>query len=85
MVEPFEIRLRGEDLGAFGEVEIEIAARARNRLVPPAVEKARHAKPFDEMLALKPGLELGLAAGAAVVEDREHAQVRTVCHRHSPQ
>ncbi len=41
-----------------------------------AEHKTRHAKPLDEMLALEPGFEFGLAAGAAVVEDGEDAGLR---------
>ena len=36
-----------------------------------AEQKARHTKPLDQMLALEPGVEFRLAAGAAIVEDRE--------------
>ena len=39
----------------------------------PAEQEAGHGQPFEQMLALEPGLELGLAAGAAIVEDRQDA------------
>ena len=41
--------------------------------MPAAEQKAGQGQPFDEMLALEPLFELGLAAGAAVVEDRQDA------------
>ena len=41
-----------------------------------AEQKARHGKPLDEMLALEPGFEFRLAAGAAIVEDREDSGAR---------
>jgi len=73
IVEPFEIWLRGEDFGRFDHIEIEIARRARNRLVAAAEHKARHGEPLDEMLALEPGFEFRLAPGAAIVEDGEYS------------
>ena len=41
--------------------------------MPAAEQEAGHRQPLDQMLALEPVLELGLAAGAAVVEDRQDA------------
>ena len=41
-----------------------------------AEHKTRHGEPLDEMLALEPGFEFRLAAGAAIVEDREDAGLR---------
>jgi len=41
--------------------------------VPPSEQKAGHGQAFEQMLALKPGLEFGLAAGAAIVPDRQDA------------
>ncbi len=46
--------------------------------MPPAEQEAGHRQPLEQMLALEPFLELGLAAGAAVVEDREDAKVRSL-------
>jgi hypothetical protein len=44
--------------------------------VPPPEQKAGHGQAFEQMLALKPGLEFGLAAGAAIVPDRQDALLR---------
>ena len=44
--------------------------------MPPAEQKARHGQPLVQMLALEPGVEFGLAAGTAVVEDRQDAGLR---------
>jgi hypothetical protein len=64
---------RGQHCGRLHQIEIEIAGAARNRLVPAAEQEAGHRQPLLQMLALEPCLELGLAAGAAVVEDRQDA------------
>ena len=39
--------------------------------MPPPIQEAGHGEPLKQMLALKPRIELGLASGAAVVEDRK--------------
>ena len=41
--------------------------------MPPPEQEAGHGEPFQQMLALEPCVEFGLAAGAAVVEDRQDA------------
>ena len=44
-------------------------------MAPPKQETG-HGQPLEQMLALEPGFELGLAAGAAIVEDRQDALLR---------
>ena len=39
--------------------------------MPSAEQKAGNSEPFQQMLALEPRLEFSLAAGAAVVPDRQ--------------
>ena len=39
--------------------------------MPPAEQEAGNREPLEKMLALKPGVEFGLATGAAVVPDRK--------------
>src|SRR6185437_1545872 len=62
--------------------EIEIAVVAGNRLMPPPEQEAGHGEPLEQVLALEPFLELGLAAGAAVIEDRQDALLSS--HGHAP-
>jgi hypothetical protein len=40
----------------------------------PAVEKSWHGEPLFEMLALKPEIEIGIAAGRDVVKDCKDAE-----------
>ena len=41
--------------------------------MPAAEQETRNGEPLQQMLALKPGVEFSLAAGAAVVPDRQDA------------
>ena len=73
MIEPLDIGGRFQNIGRLREIEIEIPRLPRHRLVPPPEQEARNRKPLRKVLVLKPLLELGLAAGRGVVEDRENA------------
>ena len=41
--------------------------------MPPSEQEAGHGQPLLQMLALEPCLEFGLAAGTAIVQDRQDA------------
>lgn len=41
--------------------------------MPPAKQEAGNGEPLEQMLALKPGVELSLATRAAVVPDRKNS------------
>jgi hypothetical protein len=43
--------------------------------MPPPKQEARHGEPFEQVLALKPRIEFGLAAGAAIVPDGQDARL----------
>jgi hypothetical protein len=47
-------------------------------LVPPTEQEPGHGEALLQMLALEPLLEFGLAAGDAIVEDRQDASF--ACH-----
>ena len=46
--------------------------------MPPTEQEAGHGEALLQMLALEPLLEFGLAAGDAIVEDRQDASF--ACH-----
>ena len=76
MIEPLDIGGRFQNIGRLREIEIEIPRLPRHRLVAPPEHEARNRKPHLQVLVLKPFLELGLAAGRGIVEDRQNAGQR---------
>ena len=76
MVETLKVGVGFQHHCRLREIEIEVSRLARHRLMPPAKQKARHGNSLGEMLVLKPLLELRLAAGSNIVEDRKNARER---------
>src|SRR5690348_12168658 len=74
IIQPLKIRLRRKHVGAFDNVVIEKGRRRGDRLMPPPEQKSGDGQTLLQMLALKPRIQLGLAAFACVVEDGENAR-----------
>ena len=66
---------------ATQRVPVGAGVRAGNRLMAAAEQKTGYGKPLDQVLALEPRFEFQLAPGAAIVEDREYAGLKS-CGAH---
>jgi hypothetical protein len=76
MVETLKVRVGFQHHCRLREIEIEISRLPRHCLMPPAEQKAWHGDSLGEMLVLKPLLELRLAAGSDIIEDRKNSGER---------